>query len=260
MAIIKTTSPGLLRTAAGATILTVGPQGQQVMRAPTTNKANNGPGVMRKASAVKGGTTRSNKLNQGTGNTSTQFQSLNNSITQLDAAYELLTPAQQGEWITYAANIAGEWGLCANCQPDSAAKKLYRQYNFNRQAIGAGTVNVPIDATEICDGQFGNCYWQQAGLSSFVSYQGTAPTALTMWVMVTTGQAKGNVVVPVSQAAFLTNSLPGTADYNSFVTIANALGWPTPPPSSVAFPQCCYFTTNGAPGLPNNPRLYTFAF
>jgi hypothetical protein len=67
-------------------------------------------------------------------------------ILHLDATYE--TIATQADWVTYAANIAGEWDLCANCSPDASGKKLFRQYNFNRTLRGLPIVNTPVDNTE----------------------------------------------------------------------------------------------------------------
>jgi hypothetical protein len=122
MAIIKTSSGAIMRQQVGQVVLTSGGQGQQVGLTPTTNrqraaKARVGS-VLQPASPKKAQA----RVNAGS------FQTLDQAITALDAQYELA--ADKPAWAAYAADIAGSWQLCANCEVALAAKKLYRQANL----------------------------------------------------------------------------------------------------------------------------------
>ena len=93
-----------------------------------------------------------------------KFANLDRSITQLDAQFDALP--NQADWNDYAANIDGEWALCANCTPMSSGKKLFRQYNWNRFLLGKPTITVPIDNTEsaITQGSGMVIVWNSPGM------------------------------------------------------------------------------------------------
>ena len=154
MATVTTTSTHVLRTKQGNLILTAGAQEQQILRASTNNRKKLLAGTRGKITIKKHGSVRPPGLSStgkknhkvGAKSASSQgFQQLDQTIYHLDASYDLLT--FKLPWINYAANIAGEWQLCANCLVDLAGKKLFRQYNFNRQILSLSLVNAPIDDT-----------------------------------------------------------------------------------------------------------------
>jgi hypothetical protein len=78
--------------------------------------------------------------------TSALFQNMDALIRSLDALYDIA--ADKPAWELYNAGGTADWALCANCAPDKGAKKLFRQYNFNRSLIGLGTVLTPVDLTQ----------------------------------------------------------------------------------------------------------------
>lgn len=59
-------------------------------------------------------------------------------------------------WEDYASDIAGQWSLCANCAPEIAGKKLFRQYNFNRTLLGLAVVTAPVSFGAVCVGTDGD--------------------------------------------------------------------------------------------------------
>lgn len=55
----------------------------------------------------------------------------------------------KSDWINYAANISGQWEVCADCSVATTGKKLHRQYNFWRQVLGLPYAAVPVDPTAV---------------------------------------------------------------------------------------------------------------
>lgn len=51
--------------------------------------------------------------------------------------------ATQTQWDAAGSALAGLWDLCANCQPGSTGKKLYRQMTFNLAILGVTTPPIP---------------------------------------------------------------------------------------------------------------------
>jgi hypothetical protein len=151
MAITKMTAGGIPRTSVDGAILTIGAQGQAIMRPGQTNRAKQGSGTAGKGAKTVAGTTRATEPGAtagfpGAGPSSSGFQQTDALITSLDATYDALP--DKTPWITYAAFRGGNWQLCANCQPDAGPKKLYRQYNWNNALAGLPLAAAPVDPTE----------------------------------------------------------------------------------------------------------------
>jgi hypothetical protein len=176
------------------------------------------------------------------------FLNLDNQITALDASYDAL--ADQTPWVTYAANIAGEWQLCANCSPESSGKKLYRQYNFNRQLLGLATVISPIDDTEYAqptemDATFNNSASSppQDVISRWL------PPTNDPWVVAQVGQIGANPMYHMDEAD---NDVHRTAGpiFDFYLSICKALALLGPPGTvKTAVFNCCTMMPSGAPGL-----------
>jgi hypothetical protein len=139
MAIVKTAVPGTRKVVGGNTMITVSPQGGQIAQKSSNNRAK---GSKSRAKQTKAASTQPGTEPQ---IPSPGFQGLDQEILSLDGNFDLLE--DKSGWETLAGNIAGEWQLCANCMPDSAAKKLFRQYNFNRARVGKPTLINPVDDT-----------------------------------------------------------------------------------------------------------------
>lgn len=117
MAIFKPNDGVNPRKAANGITYTVGAGGNNVMNQSTTNRALARTG--RPSSAVNGGA---------------NFKNLDQTILNLDALYDDLP--NQADWEAAAVTFRGFWNLCANCAPDLAGKKLFRQYNYWRRQLG----------------------------------------------------------------------------------------------------------------------------
>lgn len=126
------------------------------------------------------------------------FAPMDSLVMSLDATYELLP--NQAEWIDYVATIVGQWQLCANCQPDSTAKKFFRQVNFNRSLLGLGKITAPIFSNPPPTGPGVSCFWDMAG-APVPSL--TFDPMIEMWDgfgIVQLGLVLGNPIQPVSAA------------------------------------------------------------
>lgn len=189
---------------------------------------------------------------------SSRFTNLDNLITSLDASFDALT--DPSPWVAYAAAITGNWQLCANCQPDYGAKKLFRQYNFNRALAGAATVAVPVDATAFCLTTGMSVYYQAA-------FTGFAPTSTVSWG----SGVDGNIVTAVLGQALenprlllnpLDNGFPETSGpaFTWAKAIANTL-YPAGLPSGLTetYVPLCSSDSNGAPGLRENIEVIILA-
>ena len=208
MAIYKPSAGGVPRTSLPGVTLTIGGSGQPVMWTPTTNRMKPTPA----------------------------FSQLDSLILALDASYDAL--ANKAPWLTYAANIAGSWQLCANCEPGSSGKKLYRQYNFNRSLLGLSPVSAPISLSESSDIHFVNLAivlfppWAQYII---VSIDGQ-PTASLITAQVGAVLTNPGFVFPSFTADL--NIPEGTSAFDQlFATRATGA------------PYFCQCTSEGAPGL-----------
>jgi hypothetical protein len=164
------------------------------------------------------------------------FQTIDALIRSLDAQYDLL--ADKTPWVTYAATINGEWQLCANCQPESSGKKLFRQYNFNRQSIGLSVATVPVDGTEFChSGGTGWRLYSTLPLGQFFSTTDyvQVPGA---WCMMQVGSTWTNPVLFLTPTPISNVYAHGTPVFDFLIT--QTIGTTI---------DACVFTPNGAPGL-----------
>lgn len=176
-------------------------------------------------------------------------------IFNLDATYELLTG--QAAWVNYATTIAGDWDLCANCNPGASGKKLFRQYNFNRVLVGAPTVTTPIDPTASAGTLAG--YVEiilDTSSGNYIVTNFEFTPAEVVWVTASLNQGMANPLAPVDPSQY---GLPqGSGQlYDFALAMANATGvFPPPGQGRTALIECCTFDSNGAPGLKQTVELH----
>lgn len=180
--------------------------------------------------------------------TTAKFQNIDSNITNLDSLFDQST--SQDAWNDYADTIEGEWQLCANCQPESIGKKLYRQYNFNRRLLGLSVADVPIDGTE--------CAEQGSLYVVWHGYGDGTPTSVTWEVSGVPSTCYLNPSAGMSGKIplFFNNAYAGGTYYAespvfTWINSVVAAVYGVPPPSSepIIGLQCCTFTANGAPGI-----------
>lgn len=153
--------------------------------------------------------------------------------------------SSQLEWNDYALAIAGQWQLCANCAPDVAGKKLFRQYNFNRLLVGKPILLSPIDATEYASTEFISI--------RYTDYQGLFPSSVSLdWsppvsteiITAVLGRSMQNPFVDLTGLTIVAAIFSGPA-FDWAVKVCTSICQPDGP--AVAF-KCCAQTQNGAPG------------
>lgn len=145
MAIIQTPSGPPVRSTTGSTTLTIGAQGQPVAMTSTNNTAATSPNgtQVNQTSFNKALSKLLKKDARGHRNGVAILPSQtaqNQLIINLDAQFDILP--NQAAWNAYAAGVAGNWQLCADCEVDQGGKKLFRAYNFYRFIFG-----LPLDLT-----------------------------------------------------------------------------------------------------------------
>jgi hypothetical protein len=177
------------------------------------------------------------------------FTMLDSTIVELDNTYDLLP--DKTPWVTYATKIAGEWSLCANCQPDSGAKKLFRQYNFNRQLIGLPVASAPVDDTEVCDAIVSNGNWYPNALPTAMSVIDAFSSKPSFYVVATIGQALANpFIIFLTADSGVVQPVPNL--YSAWLQeVMTALGIFGSATSTVGNAAVCVFTASGAPGIRN---------
>lgn len=174
------------------------------------------------------------------------FTNMDNLISHLDAQYETLS--NKAEWVTYAANIDGHWNTCANCALEATGKKLFRQYNYNRNLIGLAPVTVPLDDTEYTDSFLHNVVWAPDGMPAFVQLFGGGG-----------GLAYGDILCVANLGLSLANPIGSftIADIVSTIVISGPFfEWVvkimTLFPTELDGPgesfDICFFKSSGAPG------------
>lgn len=215
MAIWTPGTGGFIRKEFVGMTFTQGAQGQPVINTPTNNRARTVTSPVARTAVP-----------------SPAFQGLDQLILALDAQYDLLP--DKTPWLEYAENITAEWQLCANCQPDYGAKKLYRQYNFYRESIGLIVVDAPVDNTEFAAT---NSVQGLLFLDGSVLLTGV-PGAAPQWFIAQAGLALGNPRVLVSPSDLGSFILPGSPIYDFLMRVPVGTQQP-----------CCTCTQTGAPGL-----------
>ena len=196
------------------------------------------------SSTARGSTGRGTRANMSTSGAG--FKLLDQSITGLDAAYE--SSADKPAWAAAAAAYAGEWDLCANCQPDSGAKKFFRQWNFNRQLIGLPILLAPLPLAP-ADSPFGLNSTSTDNRSSgvYIVDLFVPPPSQDFLIIACVGSRLSNPRVLISPADFSTGLTSGPV-WAYFVS-GNQTLMGTPPvgfSSSVAYKTCIAFP-NGQP-------------
>jgi hypothetical protein len=166
--------------------------------------------------------------------------------------------SSKAEWITYATNIAGEWALCANCQPDSSGKKLYRQYNYWRQIMSIARADSPIDNTEYAtDGYLEFWYIDPDGVNPQNVYIFDTYEIGQDFICANIGLSTANPIWEYDSSVTNTHLYSGPA-FDFVQKVVTTLG--QDPGVGGEYPfgcNCCLFTANGAPG---NNRSFPFAW
>lgn len=200
-------------------MFSVGAQGQLVAGPSTTNRLDTTQRTVPAASAPN-----------------PSFSQLDNEITSLDASYDLLT--DKSPWVAYAAAIAGLWRLCANCQPDAAGKKLYRQYNWNRSLIGLPRVTAPVDGTAYGPAVPAIAEYNPLGLpiGTLGFTQCSSPHAY--YLVVQNGLGLLNPIVHLAASLDPQLFTLGSTNWNALLGLQPATLY-----------LACGFDDNGAPGL-----------
>lgn len=206
-------------------MITIGSTGGPIAIPATNNRTLKGGGSVPRAQTSKEvlGATQTIQ--------SAQFQTLDASILNLDAQYDAL--ADQTPWEGYAANITGEWNLCANCEPDAGGKKLYRQYNFNRRILGLPVVDVPINDTEHCPS--GN--WSFAIIGTEDGFFNNGFNPVDTYYLINVGKAMGNPLLLLTAADIPATFPPGSPLYDFMAGLPEN-----------QFLTACTMLPDGAPG------------
>jgi hypothetical protein len=185
------------------------------------------------------------------------FSTLDQLIRSLDATYQLSVP--HSVWEAYAANIAGEWLLCANCPGDTGAQPLFRMYNMYRYYQGLPRLDLPVDNAEHSPGGHFHVdvFNDQHG--------GPLETNLTPSVA-------GGTNVSIAQVGLgLANPVLDWKgnDESAHNTSGPFFDWPLAVLASLGLPvsigsnyslevNVCWCTEDGAPGLPNSMAFDVF--
>lgn len=149
--------------------------------------------------------------------------------------------SSKAEWETYAANIDGLWQLCANCQPDSSAKKLFRQYNYNRTILGLPIALSPIDNTEWCgDTQLQPNFDFTDPASPFLLMTGSTD-GLPSYLIVQAGSVMTNPFFYIPDGLPGNTYFPGDTAYDFWLAFITKYGQ--------GFFNACCTKPDGAPGL-----------
>lgn len=163
------------------------------------------------------------------------FQTLDQSISALDAHYDGLS--DKSPWENYAAEIDGDWNLCATCSPVLGGKKLFRQYNLNRQRIGKAWVDAPeAGATSA------------PVLDTVVTFDNVNPSETFTLVELEEFDVDVLYLTPMNTNAYFAPILKITSANYGYVSPAD--------PNTAAFVQACrpWFTVNDPP---NHSGIFT---
>lgn len=182
------------------------------------------------------------------------FVLLNQTITHLDALFDLLP--NQAAWNAYAAAIAGEWGLCANCAPDTAGKKLFRQMNFTRAVQGLSTITTPPPGGPYCVASFVYMESNGYGTERVCSLYVAPPQDGVIFLQASCGLGMRNPWVTFTMADTYTPATQGQPIYTFVQAVMTALGiWGA---STFQGPpvQCCIALQGGEPGVPATGPAY----
>jgi hypothetical protein len=160
--------------------------------------------------------------------------------------------SSQAEWQVYAANIEGEWSLCANCEPGASGKKLFRQYNFNRMLIGLPIVDSPINNTEFVNatGQGGITIVRTLSTGLFRTTWSAIEDNLPYYGAGNIGLSMSNPVVEFTADEHEPSTSGPVHDWILAVAAGLIPGFPNVA-NQTANVWVCYFAGDGAPG----PRL-----
>lgn len=176
------------------------------------------------------------------------FGSLDQTISNLDATYDHLP--NQAEWELYAANIVGEWSLCANCQTGTGGKKLFRQYNYNRLLTQRLVVTSPLDNTEFSDVAYLNATLTTGGGLNVTSIGWNTLYPNYPGYVIPTGPFKAQGPVLDQNSLTAGTYAPNTPVGEWCIQCFNATyAAPTTGPGTGYTFTICQWKNSGAPGL-----------
>lgn len=181
------------------------------------------------------------------------FKSLDNLIVVLDNSFDHL--ANKTPWTIYASNIAGAWALCANCQPDFGAKKLFRQYNFNRSLVGLGVASVPVDDTEVCDAVPSNLVIDTTGIAPTATLNGGSMTFGAYFAVASSGLSLSNPLAALNTVLFGVPQPLGSVVYSWGDQVMTLAGIASLPGVNFIDVWVCVFNPDGAPGSRHSVRF-----
>lgn len=207
------------------------PMKSTVMQKANNNRSNRAPGTVPSQTE-----------------SSAQFRNLDQNITAADAKFDQLP--NQAAWEAAAAARTGTWSLCANCEPDTGGKKLFRQWTLNRSALGLSQSTDPADLTTgpSLASWFCNYVWQPAlhapwGSASF------DPAAPDFCAIAQVGLVGQNPSTKFTQADNNVEIFSGPVYDWCKKTIETLFGPRTSPYGDVLPLKICTCAPDGTPGL-----------
>ena len=230
MAIYTGPSVTPLRQVNSGGMLTVGAQGSRIITPPTNNRSRGGHGYRGGQSPGQPG-----------------FANIDALILHLDALFDALP--NQADWTTYAANITGEWSLCANCDPGASGKKLFRQYNFNRFQLGLPITTTPVSNVEFADAGLNSVFGDSEPPPPFSAGGTGGIQTQPIWYTFQTNAQLANPTILIPPALGFWNWASTDPAYTFFLNLVTAQFGATPGSVSSGPITACTMTTTGAPGL-----------
>jgi len=181
------------------------------------------------------------------------FTALDQRISRLDSAYDQLP--NKAAWMTYAGLMSGHWSLCANCQPDFGAKKLFRQINFNRLQLGLALQTVPPGSASFVSNVALVTVYIDDTLNHEAQFD-CSPTLPTSWYAVPSiGMSLSNPSVQLFIADRRAHQLL-TSAFAAWMRAINAVvGFPNDGNTHSVQLPICYYLPDGSPG---HREFFTF--
>lgn len=154
----------------------------------------------------------------------------------------------QLEWENYAVDIAGEWDLCANCEPALAGKKLFRQLNFNRVLIGLPIVLSPPNPGAFSIAALLTFDFNNLVPLPYCTVDANLDPTLVGFSAVQMGKVLGNPSTTFNLVDITGFKFPGDKMYDFGVILASQLGlWAAVGDNSKTV-SCCNSDDDGTPG------------
>lgn len=157
----------------------------------------------------------------------------------------------QSDWNAYAAAVGTAWGLCASCEPVYSGKKIFRQYNLNRQLLGL-PVSLAVPAIEtICDCSIADLNYSASVGFPFpprVLIAGTFPTELPFYIVANCGLGLANPVLKLNIGNFDINLDGPNPTQAWLLKVQTLIGQQPSAVASTVVVRVCNFYGDGRPG------------